>query len=313
MPHKVNLDADLGTALASATQCPPRLAQAMADAVFPGGARLRPRLCLAVAADRRPASKAARVAATAIELLHCASLVHDDLPCFDDASVRRGRPTIHTQHGDALATLAGDGLIMAAFAHLSCLQGACGQAILAEIAVAARRMVWGQALESEPVVDVTTYHGHKTAALFEAATVCGAIAAAGGRGRLEAAELNAWRAFGRHIGGLYQIADDILDVTAKSTAIAGKSPGRDSPLGRPNHAVASGLPAAQRRLAVSLQGAREALTDLQQGRNLWRWFESLEARLRAQPGLLAPTPAPSAAVHAACTGIARARPMNVPY
>jgi geranylgeranyl diphosphate synthase type II len=95
---------------------PPRLAAALRHAVFPGGARVRPQLCLAVAAacgNDRPAL--AEAAAVAIELLHCASLVHDDLPCFDDAPLRRGLPSVHAKYGERIAVLAGDALIVRAF------------------------------------------------------------------------------------------------------------------------------------------------------------------------------------------------------
>src|SRR5271166_5032627 len=108
----------LGAALAGtgAAGGPPLLAAAMHHAVFPRGARLRARLCLAVAAacgEDDPASSDA--AAASIELLHCASLVHDDLPCFDDAATRRGRPSVHAAFGEPLAVLAGDALIVLAF------------------------------------------------------------------------------------------------------------------------------------------------------------------------------------------------------
>src|SRR5215475_13888796 len=104
---------------ADVAACPPRLAAAMRHAVFPGGARIRPRLCLAVAhacGDDEPA--VAYRAAASIELIHCASLVHDDLPCFDDADIRRGRPSVHKAFGERLAVLAGDGLIVLAFEAL---------------------------------------------------------------------------------------------------------------------------------------------------------------------------------------------------
>ena len=99
---------------ADTASAPPRLMAAMRHAVFPGGARIRPHLCLAVAracGDDAPALSDAM--ATAIELMHCASLVHDDLPCFDDADLRRGRPTVHKLHGEPLALLAGDPLLQA--------------------------------------------------------------------------------------------------------------------------------------------------------------------------------------------------------
>ncbi len=111
----------LDSALASAHRqnCPPLLAQAMRHAVFPGGARIRPRLTLAVAmacGDTQPST--ANAAAAAIEFLHCASLVHDDLPCFDDADIRRGKAAVHKAFGEPLAVLAGDALIVLAFETL---------------------------------------------------------------------------------------------------------------------------------------------------------------------------------------------------
>ena len=99
---------------------PPRLLQALRYAVFPGGARVRPRLSLAVAmacGDDQPAL--ADATAAAIELLHCASLVHDDMPCFDAAAMRRGKPSVHAAFGEPLALLAGDGSIVRAFEALA--------------------------------------------------------------------------------------------------------------------------------------------------------------------------------------------------
>ncbi|MBN8492558.1 MAG: polyprenyl synthetase family protein, partial [Burkholderiales bacterium] len=99
---------------------PPLLAAAMRHAVFPGGARIRPQLCLAVArACGDPHPELSDAAAAAIELLHCASLVHDDLPCFDDAATRRGVPSVHAAFGERLAVLSGDALIVLAFQALA--------------------------------------------------------------------------------------------------------------------------------------------------------------------------------------------------
>src|SRR5690349_13610196 len=106
--------------LAEAAGAPPRLAAAMRHAVFPRGGRVRPRLVLAVAGccgDDQPALSSA--AASAVELLHCASLVHDDMPCFDDADTRRGKPSVHRAFGAPLALLAGDALIVLAFQSLA--------------------------------------------------------------------------------------------------------------------------------------------------------------------------------------------------
>ncbi|HEY5283539.1 MAG TPA: polyprenyl synthetase family protein, partial [Polyangia bacterium] len=103
-------------AKATAAPCPAHLAEAIRYAVFPGGGRVRPGLCLAVAkacGDDAPAL--ADVAAVAVELLHCASLVQDDLPCFDDAPLRRGQPSLHSRFGEATAILVGDALIVMTF------------------------------------------------------------------------------------------------------------------------------------------------------------------------------------------------------
>ena len=95
------------------TQCPPLLAQAMEYAVFPGGARVRPQLCMAVALANNSSDRPlAAAAATAVEFLHCASLVHDDLPCFDDATERRGKPSVHAKFGERIAVLTGSSVVV---------------------------------------------------------------------------------------------------------------------------------------------------------------------------------------------------------
>src|SRR3954454_8261709 len=147
--------------LAEGPGCPPRLAQAMRHAVFPKGARVRPRLCLAVAGacgDDAPAL--AEAAAAAIELLHCASLVHDDLPCFDDAATRRGRPSVHHAFGEPVAVLAGDALIVLAFqimpraAPAPPLRLARLVGIIGDSVGVPRGIVSGQGWESEPRCDL---------------------------------------------------------------------------------------------------------------------------------------------------------------
>ncbi|MEE7477910.1 polyprenyl synthetase family protein, partial [Methylobacterium hispanicum] len=118
--RRIETALEVAVSSAEAPGAPPLLAEAIRYAVFPGGHRIRPRLCLAVAracGDDDP--EAADAAAVAIELLHCASLVHDDLPCFDDAPLRRGKPAVHVAYGPALAVLTGDALIVAAFEALA--------------------------------------------------------------------------------------------------------------------------------------------------------------------------------------------------
>ncbi len=186
---------------------PPILREALVQAVFPGGARVRPRLCLAVAraASAKAPSGIARAAAAAVELIHCASLVHDDLPCFDDAALRRGRPSVHRAFGEATALLVGDALIVSAFEVLGDAGAPPGAiAALARAAGARGGLVSGQALEQDDGVDVRVYHGAKTAALFEAAAALGAMTSG--------ADAAPFAALGRALGLYYQLADDAADA-----------------------------------------------------------------------------------------------------
>jgi geranylgeranyl diphosphate synthase type II len=221
---------------------PPLLAAAVRHAVFPGGARIRPQLCLAVAracGDDVPALTDA--AAAAVELLHCASLVHDDLPCFDDAPLRRGVASVHAAYGERLAVLAGDALIVLAFEQLGAAAGAAPARLPGLIGVVARSVgmplgiVAGQAWECEPWVALPDYQRAKTGSLFAAATEAGALAAG--------ADPTPWRAFGGWLGEAYQVADDIRDVAA-SPAEIGKPVGRDRALGRPSAVADLGLEGA---------------------------------------------------------------------
>ncbi len=165
-------------------RCPPLLAAALEYAVFPGGARVRPKLCVAVAlANRGDAPTLAAAAAASVELLHCASLVHDDLPCFDNAPERRGKPSVHARFGEPIALLAGDALIVSAFALLARPELPARERLPQLLRVVAEGVgspcgiAAGQAWESEPRVDVPLYHRAKTGALFIAATAAGAAAA----------------------------------------------------------------------------------------------------------------------------------------
>jgi geranylgeranyl diphosphate synthase type II len=244
--------------LAEVTGTPPRLAAAMRHAVFPKGARIRPRLTLAVAGacgDDRPALASA--AAAAIELLHCASLVHDDMPCFDDAETRRGRPSVHRAYGVPLAVLAGDALIILAFQTLARVAGTAPER-LGPVLMAVGEgvgvpfgIVAGQAWECEPQVDLSEYQRQKTGALFAAASVAGAVAA----GHVEP---EAWRLLGDRLGEAYQVADDLRDAVEDEASL-GKPVGRDAALGRPSAVAAFGLGGAVARLRALSEAAVEAI------------------------------------------------------
>ncbi|MES2978319.1 MAG: polyprenyl synthetase family protein [Pseudomonadota bacterium] len=217
---------------------PPRLMSAMRHAVFPGGARIRPQLCVAVAQacgeDDRALTNAAAVG---IELLHCASLVHDDMPCFDDANERRGQTSVHRQYGEPLALLTGDALIVMAFQQLA-LSAGNNPARMARVLLTLTQgtgapdgIVAGQAWECEPRVELGRYQRAKTGALFVASTCAGAQAAG--------ADPDAWRPLGEALGEAYQVADDIRDVMG--AVHLGKPTGQDAQHGRPSTAADLGL------------------------------------------------------------------------
>lgn len=239
--------------------CPPGLAAAMRHATIPGGARIRPKLCLAVAgACGMDQPALAEAAATSIELLHCASLVHDDLPCFDNADTRRGRPSVHRAFGEPLAVLTGDALIVLAFENIA-QAGRANPSRLADLALIIARsvggptgIVAGQAWECEQALDLGQYHREKTGSLFVAATMAGA-AAAGHRA-------DGWRALGDLVGEAFQVADDIKDVLAQDADI-GKPAGRDAALGRPNIVNAFGVAAAAGKLEALLAEAQASIPE----------------------------------------------------
>ncbi len=240
-------------------ETPAQLQAAVRHAVFPGGARLRPRLCLAVAAataDPRPLTSSA--AAASLELLHCASLVHDDLPCFDDAPTRRGVPSVHRAYGEPIAVLAGDALIVLAFENLA-VHATDGVEMMPELTARLARAVGmghglcaGQAWESEPEIDLDCYHRCKTGSLFSVATVIGA--ACGGDLR------EGWARLGFCIGSAYQVADDLRDVIAQEDEV-GKPVGQDSRHKRPSAVELYGAQGALKRLKELVDEAGESIPE----------------------------------------------------
>ena len=234
-------------------EAPARLAAALNYAVTPGGARIRPTICLSVAlacGDDRP--RLADAAATALELIHCASLVHDDLPAFDDADFRRGKPTIHLAYSEPLAVLTGDSLIIAAFDTLArvapddALRALRLVALLAHHTGMPNGICAGQGWESEARVDLRAYHRSKTAALFVAATQMGALAAGH--------EPEPWEELGARIGEAFQVADDLRDALYDEGAL-GKPAGQDATHARPSAVDELGVQGAIKRLQDILSGA----------------------------------------------------------
>ena len=249
------LDATTAAVLARAQggDAPGKLASALHYAVTPGGARIRPTILLSVAmacGDDRP--DLANAAAIALELIHCASLVHDDLPCFDDADTRRGKPTVHKAFSEPLAVLTGDSLIVQAFDVLAEAAGQHPRRALELIRVLARRtgmpdgICAGQGWESEAKVNLSAYHRAKTGALFIAATQMGAIAAG--------QDAAPWEELGARIGEAFQVADDLRDALYDAETL-GKPAGQDAMHHRPNAVSELGVQGAIRRLKDILGGA----------------------------------------------------------
>lgn len=257
-------------------QAPAGLGEVMRYAVQGGGKRLRPLLALAACEAVEGAPQAALRAACAVELIHAYSLVHDDMPCMDNDVLRRGKPTVHVQFGQAQALLAGDALQALAFeiltpepsAATSADMPADMQAALCRLlarAAGADGMAGGQAIDlasvglplTEP--ELRAMHRRKTGALLLASVRMGAACAAH---PLPAAALQALDAYGQALGLAFQVVDDVLDVTADS-ALLGKTAGKDAAAGKPTYVSLLGLEAARQLAADLLAQAENALNALQ--------------------------------------------------
>jgi geranylgeranyl diphosphate synthase type II len=175
----------------------------MRYALAGGGKRLRPVLCLATAEALGVDAEQALPAALAIELVHTFSIVHDDLPALDDDDVRRGRPTVHVEFGEATAVLVGDALLTEAF-RLALAYDT--PEVARELARMTLGMIGGQELDLTGGSDLATLHALKTGRLFEASIGCGLCVA-----EVADEDQQPWRQFAQELGLLFQVVDDILD------------------------------------------------------------------------------------------------------
>jgi geranylgeranyl diphosphate synthase type II len=189
-------------------------------------------------------------AACAIEMLHCASLVHDDLPCFDGAAYRRGKPSVHVAFGERIAVLAGDALIVEAFASVASYPEMTR--LVAQAVGAPHGICAGQAWECEDKMDLVRYQRAKTGALFAACTMLGAVAA--GRDPIP------WKNCGMLIGEAFQVADDLRDVAGLSGEL-GKPTGQDAAHGLPNMVSTLGYDGASQHLENLLARVVESMPD----------------------------------------------------
>jgi len=261
------VDAALERFLPSVDNTPSRLHDAMRYSVLGGGKRIRPALTIAVAEAFDTPATAVIAPASAVELIHAYSLIHDDLPAMDDDDLRRGRPTCHIAFDEATAVLAGDALQALAFDILSnAVEIPEGQR-LAMVQVLSRAsgfrgMVGGQALDLSAVgrqislEELEQMHLRKTGALIEAAVLLGAICAEADRHWQE--QLSR---YARTVGLAFQVRDDILDVEGETTAI-GKQQGADLARNKPTYPALLGLEEAKNLLATLHQQALESLEGL---------------------------------------------------
>jgi farnesyl diphosphate synthase len=237
-----------------------------------GGKRVRPLLAFAAAQVVQAPVDRAALAGAAVELIHAYSLVHDDMPCMDDDTLRRGKPTVHVQYDEATALLVGDALQSLAFQVLSEQPLADDPSRQLEMvrllaqAAGSRGMAGGQAIDLASVgrtLDVTELefmHVHKTGALIRCATLLGALC-----GRpLEAAERAHLDRFAKAIGLAFQVVDDLLDAEA-STATLGKTAGKDAEANKPTYVTALGLRAAKEWARDLRAQADDALAPLGPG------------------------------------------------
>ena len=255
-------EAALERALERAGQAPPSLLEALRYPVQAGGKRLRPCLVSLTCSGCGGAPEQAWAAMAAVELIHTYSLVHDDLPCMDDDDLRRGRPTTHRVYGEATAVLVGDALQALAFEVLAAEGGPQAASMVAVLARASGPvgMVGGQALDlaaegsDAGEAEVFAIHRAKTAALIAASVELGALAAG-----VREPRLGALRAFGWELGLLFQVVDDLLDVTASEEAL-GKTPGKDAEAGKRTVVAVLGLEGARAR-ACAMEDSLAGLAD----------------------------------------------------
>jgi geranylgeranyl diphosphate synthase type II len=253
-----------------ANEIPPRLSDAMSYSLLAGGKRLRPSLCLAAAERSRVAPDDAMPMAAALEFMHTASLIHDDLPCMDDDDLRRGVPSNHKKFGECLAVLAGDALMIWSFGFA--LSGLLETKIPAERALRAvayfadasgpAGMCGGQALDTDAASRSAegdfAYRiaEKKTAALIRASVVCGAAL-----GETSEEDLERYQAYGRHLGIAFQIVDDILDATS-TAEVLGKTPRKDAAQDKSTFVSAYGLEEASRLAKGESEAAADAISPM---------------------------------------------------
>jgi farnesyl diphosphate synthase len=263
---QARVETALARLLPPAHIAPARLHEAMRYSTLEGGKRVRPLLAFAAGEVADASPERLEIAAAAVELIHAYSLVHDDLPCMDNDTLRRGKPTVHVEYDEATALLVGDALQSLAFQLLTDHRLAQDARIQLEmvkslaVAAGSRGMAGGQQIDLESTGKALTLpelefmHIHKTGALIRAAVTLGAAC-----GQIDEAQKHSLDRYAKAMGLAFQVVDDVLDYEASTTTL-GKTAGKDSKQGKPTYVSALGVGRA-RELADELRA--EALAALE--------------------------------------------------
>ena len=260
---QARMESVLGRVLPAASVAPARLHEAMRYATLEGGKRVRPLLVFAAGEVAAAAPERLEIAACAVELIHAYSLVHDDLPCMDDDTLRRGKPTVHVEYDEATALLVGDALQSLAFQLIAESTVAENPRMQLEmvktlaLAAGSRGMAGGQQIDLEStgkalsLPELEFMHIHKTGALIRAAVLLGADC-----GSVSAEQKQKLDKYAKSIGLAFQVVDDVLDYDG-NTATLGKTAGKDSKHGKPTYVSVMGI-ARAKEMAESLRGEAHA-------------------------------------------------------
>ncbi|MCA8996847.1 MAG: polyprenyl synthetase family protein [Planctomycetaceae bacterium] len=254
---------------ALSSECPSRLSESIRYSLLAPGKRIRPCLCIMACEACGEEGRKALPAASALEMVHCYSLIHDDLPAMDDDDLRRGRPTNHVQFGEATAILAGDGLLTLAFQVLSQKLSPTETALACVVdlasAAGAEGMVGGQQadLEAETAIDLTlpeleAIHRRKTGRLLAAALTMG-----GRIGGADSDTLEKLKIYGQSVGLAFQIADDLLDVLGTSEKM-GKQTQKDSDHGKLTYPSLLGVETSRQRAKDLVNQACDAVSPFEE-------------------------------------------------
>ncbi len=269
---------------------PPKLWESMTYSLQAGGKRIRPALCLLTGQSFGVSPDRLMPMALALEMIHTASLIHDDLPAMDDDALRRGRPTNHVVFGEAMATLAVDSLLMWSGSHaardLVARSSFSAHNVLKSVTVlldcaGPGGICGGQVLDIDesPATDKVSYPlkvaAAKTGALLRSSVLAPAILCDANN-----SELKAFSRFGVYSGVAFQIADDVLDMTGSSESL-GKTPGKDSARGKPTFASVLGLVQAMALEKRFWSKARQSLASLDRDvRPILELVEALQNRTK---------------------------------